>query len=102
ALALAGCRGGRGGGRVRGRGVVLPAVRAARPRAAGAARALRSGRDRAVVIAFVRHGQTASNRGGQLQGRFDAPLTAEGDAQAARVAAALQREAPARLVTSPL
>jgi probable phosphoglycerate mutase len=54
------------------------------------------------VIAFVRHGQTASNRGGQLQGRFDAPLTAEGEAQAKRVAAALEHEAPVRVVTSPL
>ncbi len=54
------------------------------------------------MIVFVRHGQTASNRGGQLQGRFDAPLTAEGEAQAKCVAAALQREAPARVVSSPL
>jgi probable phosphoglycerate mutase len=54
------------------------------------------------VIAFVRHGQTASNRGGQLQGRFDAPLTEEGAAQAARVAAALEPEAPVRILTSPL
>ncbi|MDQ1519930.1 MAG: alpha-ribazole phosphatase [Actinomycetota bacterium] len=54
------------------------------------------------MIAFVRHGQTASNRGGQLQGRFDAPLTPEGEAQAERVAAALESEAPVRVVTSPL
>jgi probable phosphoglycerate mutase len=54
------------------------------------------------VIVFVRHGQTASNRGGQLQGRFDAPLTQEGEAQAKRVAAALQQETLARVVTSPL
>jgi len=40
------------------------------------------------VIAFVRHGQTAGNRGGQLQGRLDTPLTEDGDAQAARVAQA--------------
>jgi probable phosphoglycerate mutase len=54
------------------------------------------------VIAFVRHGQTASNAGGQLQGRFDAPLTAEGEAQAARVANALSDERPVRIITSPL
>jgi probable phosphoglycerate mutase len=54
------------------------------------------------VIVFVRHGQTASNRGGQLQGRFDAPLTAEGEAQAKCVAAALRHEPLARVITSPL
>jgi broad specificity phosphatase PhoE len=54
------------------------------------------------VIAFVRHGQTASNAGGQLQGRFDAPLTADGEAQAARVADAMCAEQPVRVVTSPL
>jgi probable phosphoglycerate mutase len=54
------------------------------------------------VIVFVRHGQTASNRGGQLQGRFDAPLTAEGEAQAKCLATALRHERLARVVTSPL
>jgi broad specificity phosphatase PhoE len=54
------------------------------------------------VIAFVRHGQTASNRGGQLQGRFDAPLTPDGEAQAARVAKAIAQERPVRVLTSPL
>ena len=55
------------------------------------------------MIAFVRHGQTAVNRAGQLQGRFDAPLTPEGDAQVARVAAAVaQGTPPKRIVTSPL
>jgi probable phosphoglycerate mutase len=54
------------------------------------------------VIVFVRHGQTASNRGGQLQGRFDAPLTAEGEAQAKCLATALRHEPLARVVTSPL
>ena len=54
------------------------------------------------MIAFVRHGQTASNRGGLLQGRFDAPLTGDGEAQAAQLAAALAAERPARVLTSPL
>jgi probable phosphoglycerate mutase len=54
------------------------------------------------MIAFVRHGQTASNAGGQLQGRFDAPLTDEGTEQATRVAAALEGERPVRVVSSPL
>ncbi len=30
------------------------------------------------MIAFVRHGQTELNRGGRLQGRLDAPLSALG------------------------
>jgi broad specificity phosphatase PhoE len=54
------------------------------------------------VIAFVRHGQTAVNRNGQLQGRFDAPLTELGVAQAQRVARALAVESPVRVITSPL
>jgi probable phosphoglycerate mutase len=55
------------------------------------------------VIAFVRHGQTAANKAGQLQGRFDAPLTADGEAQVERVAIALARTTPPkRIVTSPL
>ena len=54
------------------------------------------------MIVFVRHGQTASNRGGQLQGRFDAPLTAEGETQAKCLATALRHEPLARVLTSPL
>jgi probable phosphoglycerate mutase len=56
------------------------------------------------VIAFVRHGQTAVNRAGRLQGRVDAPLTETGVAQARAVADAfLDRGARvARVVSSPL
>jgi probable phosphoglycerate mutase len=55
------------------------------------------------VIVFVRHGQTAVNQAGQLQGRFDAPLTPAGEAQVQRVASALaQGTPPQRIVTSPL
>jgi probable phosphoglycerate mutase len=54
------------------------------------------------VIAFVRHGQTAVNRAGRLQGRHDAPLTEDGAAQATRVARALAVEAPALVLSSPL
>jgi len=54
------------------------------------------------MIAFVRHGQTAANVAGQLQGHVDTPLTAEGAAQAERVAAALTDFAPVRVLTSPL
>jgi len=52
------------------------------------------------MITLVRHGQTAANRGGLLQGRADVPLTALGHRQAALVAAALP--APARVLASPL
>jgi broad specificity phosphatase PhoE len=55
------------------------------------------------MIVFVRHGQTAANKAGQLQGRFDALLTPDGEAQVERVAAALSgATAPKRIVTSPL
>ena len=54
------------------------------------------------MIAFVRHGQTAANRDGQLQGRADPPLTELGETQAAAAAAALAGEPVARVVASPL
>jgi broad specificity phosphatase PhoE len=56
------------------------------------------------MIAFVRHGQTAVNRAGLLQGRVDAPLTDLGVAQAEAVAAALGRDerAVSRVISSPL
>jgi probable phosphoglycerate mutase len=55
------------------------------------------------VIAFVRHGQTAVNRAGQLQGRADAPLTDAGARQAAELGAWFATQpVPARIVSSPL
>jgi broad specificity phosphatase PhoE len=54
------------------------------------------------VIAFVRHGQTAMNRDGRLQGRIDSPLSELGASQAAALARAFARPAPTRVVASPL
>lgn len=53
------------------------------------------------MITFVRHGQTAANRGGLLQGRADVALTDLGREQAALVAAAIP-SAPVRVLASPL
>jgi broad specificity phosphatase PhoE len=50
----------------------------------------------------VRHGQTAVNRSGRLQGRTDPALTPLGVAQAGRLAALLASEAPVAVRTSPL
>jgi broad specificity phosphatase PhoE len=54
------------------------------------------------LIVFVRHGQTAVNRDGRLQGRLDAPLSDLGVEQARAIALALQHEPVARVVSSPL
>lgn len=61
------------------------------------------------MIILLRHGQTALNAGGRLQGRTDAPLTAVGRRQAAAAAAAIRPSAftgatiaPLRVVSSPL
>jgi broad specificity phosphatase PhoE len=54
------------------------------------------------VIAFVRHGQTAVNRDGRLQGRVDAHLSELGVEQAAVVGRALAAGSITRVVTSPL
>jgi probable phosphoglycerate mutase len=55
------------------------------------------------VIAFVRHGETATNRAGLLLGRADPALTEKGQAQANAVGAALAAGlAPVAVVTSPL
>ncbi|GIU88346.1 MAG: hypothetical protein KatS3mg009_2861 [Acidimicrobiia bacterium] len=54
------------------------------------------------MIAFVRHGQTAVNRDGMLQGRHDAPLTDLGHSQAAAVAHCFAPGTVARVVSSPL
>lgn len=52
------------------------------------------------MLILVRHGQTAVNAEGRLQGRIDAPLTETGRAQAAACARALPP--PAEVITSPL
>jgi broad specificity phosphatase PhoE len=53
-----------------------------------------------VVLILVRHGRTALNASGRLQGRTDAPLDAVGQAQAQAVAARVG--AVDELVSSPL
>ena len=52
------------------------------------------------MIVLVRHGQTAANAAGLLQGRVDPPLTDLGRRQAEAAATALPAEA--RVVSSPL
>jgi probable phosphoglycerate mutase len=54
-----------------------------------------------VIVAFVRHGPTAWNAHGRLQGRADVPLSADGRAQVARWRLPAD-VAGARLVASPL
>ncbi len=55
------------------------------------------------MIAFVRHGETATNRAGRLLGRADPELTEKGRSQAAAVASALAAgPTPLAVVTSPL
>jgi probable phosphoglycerate mutase len=54
------------------------------------------------VITFVRHGQTAVNRDGRLQGRLDARLSDVGRAQASALASALKDDAVSRVISSPL
>jgi probable phosphoglycerate mutase len=55
------------------------------------------------VIAFVRHGETATNRAGRLLGRADPPLTEAGRAQAAALGAAFAAGTrPLAVVSSPL
>jgi broad specificity phosphatase PhoE len=54
------------------------------------------------VIAFVRHGQTALNRGGRLQGRLDAPLSELGSRQAAALRRGFADEPVVRVCSSPL
>jgi broad specificity phosphatase PhoE len=53
-----------------------------------------------VTLILVRHGRTAANAGGQLQGRLDLPLDDVGEQQVAQVAEMIGR--PDRLVSSPL
>jgi broad specificity phosphatase PhoE len=54
------------------------------------------------MIAFVRHGQTAMNRDGRLQGRLDSPLSDLGTSQATALSGAFTQPAPARVISSPL
>ena len=55
------------------------------------------------MLILVRHGRTAANAGGLLQGRRDLPLDELGEQQAAAVAASLAaRPDIERIVTSPL
>ena len=56
------------------------------------------------MIYLLRHGETVWNRAGRFQGHGDAPLTAEGVAQARAMGRRLAQEdvAGARLISSPL
>ena len=58
------------------------------------------------MIYLLRHGETVWNRAGRFQGHGDAPLTADGVAQARAMGDRLRRElspdAPVRIVSSPL
>lgn len=55
------------------------------------------------MLILVRHGQTAINAGGLLQGRINPALDAVGEQQAQSLAVALARRHPqARIVSSPL
>jgi broad specificity phosphatase PhoE len=55
-----------------------------------------------TVIWLVRHGQTAVNRAGCLQGHVDPPLTDLGHEQSAAAARFVTSAGATRLVTSPL
>lgn len=60
-------------------------------------------RDETTHLLLVRHGRTAANRKGILQGHLDLPLDDFGRMQAERVAARIAAEhAPTLLITSPL
>lgn len=54
------------------------------------------------MIVFARHGQTALNRSGRLQGRLDAPLSDLGLEQAAKLSLELAGVPVTRIVASPL
>jgi broad specificity phosphatase PhoE len=54
------------------------------------------------VIFFVRHGETALNREGRLQGRIDLELSERGAEQVTRVAQRFAPDSVARVYTSPL
>lgn len=54
------------------------------------------------MLIVVRHGETAPNVAGKLLGHSDVPLTDDGRAQAARIAAALSDLTITAVVSSPL
>jgi broad specificity phosphatase PhoE len=54
------------------------------------------------VVWLVRHGETAWNAEGRMQGHTDVPLTERGRAQAHALAERLRSEPPARIVSSDL
>ena len=54
------------------------------------------------MIVFARHGQTALNRSGRLQGRLDAPLSELGLEQAAGLSLELANLPVTRIVARPL
>jgi len=54
------------------------------------------------MISFVRHGETALNRDGRLQGRVDLELSDRGHEQAARVATRFPPGSVGVILTSPL
>jgi broad specificity phosphatase PhoE len=54
------------------------------------------------MISFVRHGETAHNREGRLQGRTDVDLSARGLEQVARLGARFPAGSLAAVLTSPL
>ena len=54
------------------------------------------------MIALVRHGQTAVNRAGRLQGRVDVALNELGTHQAAQLGLEFAREPVTRVLSSPL
>ena len=56
----------------------------------------------ATRLVLVRHGRTAANARGQIQGRADVPLDPTGRGEALAVARALARFGAAALYTSPL
>ena len=58
--------------------------------------------EEATRLVLVRHGRTASNARGQIQGRADVPLDPTGLDEAHAVARALRRFGAAALYTSPL
>ena len=58
--------------------------------------------EEATRLVLVRHGRTASNAAGRIQGRADVPLDPTGLDEAHAVAHALRRFGAAALYTSPL
>jgi broad specificity phosphatase PhoE len=58
--------------------------------------------EEATRLVLVRHGRTASNAAGRIQGRADVPLDPTGLDEAHAVARALRRFGAAALYTSPL